>query len=84
MEDKLWYLHIFSEVRLVEILDGVCRHSDYDVSTILASYMHVYAICCVISHVTYILSAIGFWRIMKKSWRFGGSNCKSNNVYGVA
>ena len=21
-----------SEVRLVEILDGVCRHSDYDVS----------------------------------------------------
>ena len=39
---KLWYLCIFSEVRLVEILDGVCRHSDYDVSTILASYMHVY------------------------------------------
>ena len=28
---------LFSEVRLVEILDGVCRHSDYDVSTIKLS-----------------------------------------------
>ena len=64
---------LFSEVRLVEILDGVCRHSDYDVST---SYLS-----CDQSHDLCILySAIEFWRIMKRIWRFGGSNCKSSQL----
>ena len=39
---------LFSEVRLVEILDGVCRHSDYDVSLIdhVMSYMTCTFVMC--------------------------------------
>ena len=38
---------LFSEVRLVEILDGVCRHSDYDVSTSYLSCDQSHELCCV-------------------------------------
>ena len=65
-------LSMHSEVRLVEILDGVCRHSDYDVSLIIM-LMNV-----AVNHVTHLsfASVTGYWRTTKSTWKCGGSNCK--------